>query len=253
MDLEKLNTTQIVLLTLLVSFVTSIATGIATVALIEQAPEEVKQPVFNVVERTVERVVPEEIEVPGRVVTTEKTVIVKEEDAVTDAISMIDNRLVRIHAVSPTEPINSESVTPQEFLGLGVILGESGRILTIAPTIVNSGVDRFVVVGSGMNTQHGIVINRDQTQGLAVLDSNLARPAITFADSTAMRLGQTVIGVAGETSSVVVNGIVTSLTPLQVNFNTDSPSMPVVNLFGELVALTDGAGNLVPADTLTIQ
>ena len=38
MDLEHLNKTQIILLTLLVSFVTSIATGIVTVSLLAQAP-----------------------------------------------------------------------------------------------------------------------------------------------------------------------------------------------------------------------
>jgi hypothetical protein len=41
MNLEQLNKTQIILLTLLVSFVTSIATAIATAALIQKAPADI--------------------------------------------------------------------------------------------------------------------------------------------------------------------------------------------------------------------
>ena len=43
MDLEKLNKSQIVLLTLLVSFVTSIATGIVTVALMQAMEESCRE------------------------------------------------------------------------------------------------------------------------------------------------------------------------------------------------------------------
>src|SRR3989344_5406724 len=58
MDVERLSKSQIILLTLLVSFVTSIATGIVTVSLMEQAPPSISQSVNRIVERTVEKVVP---------------------------------------------------------------------------------------------------------------------------------------------------------------------------------------------------
>src|SRR4029077_18213268 len=54
MDIEKLTKSQIVLLTLLVSFVTSIATGIVTVSLMDQAPPAIAQSVSRIVEHTVE-------------------------------------------------------------------------------------------------------------------------------------------------------------------------------------------------------
>ena len=78
--MEDLNKNQIILLTLLVSFITSIATGIVTVSLFEQAPQGVTRTINRVVERTVERVVPGETtsiikEVP--VIVTEEELIVK--------------------------------------------------------------------------------------------------------------------------------------------------------------------------------
>ena len=60
MNIEELNKTQIILLTLLISFITSIATGIVTVSLMNQAPKVVTDTVHKVIEKTVERVVPGE-------------------------------------------------------------------------------------------------------------------------------------------------------------------------------------------------
>ena len=81
MELEKLNKSQIVLLTLLVSFMTSIATGIVTVSLMQQAPPEITETVSRVVEHTVEKVVPGQtaaVAVPQTI----KTVVVKESDLI---------------------------------------------------------------------------------------------------------------------------------------------------------------------------
>ncbi|HEY9583025.1 MAG TPA: serine protease [Candidatus Paceibacterota bacterium] len=67
MQLEELTKTQIVLLTLFVSFVTSIATGIVTVTLMDQAPTDVTRTINRVVERTVEKVVPGETKIVERI------------------------------------------------------------------------------------------------------------------------------------------------------------------------------------------
>src|SRR3989344_3153329 len=96
MDLEQLSKTQIILLTLLVSFVTSIATGIVTVSLVNQAPPGITQTVNRIVERTVERVVPDvKLTQGAAVVTTEKTVVVKEDDLIAEAIGKVSSRVIR--------------------------------------------------------------------------------------------------------------------------------------------------------------
>ena len=104
MELEELNKTQIVLLTLLVSFVTSIATGIVTVTLLDQAPPAVTQTINRIVERTVERVVPASPSGPSVITTVkETTIVVKEEDLITESIDRnkrkMSNALMLIEAV----------------------------------------------------------------------------------------------------------------------------------------------------------
>ena len=86
--MEELNKNQIILLTLLVSFVTSIATGIVTVTLMDQAPPAVTQTINRVVERTVEKLVPGETQVAT--VVREVPVIVTEEELMCDASCLGD-------------------------------------------------------------------------------------------------------------------------------------------------------------------
>ena len=57
-SIEELTKTQIILLTLLMSFVTSIATGIITTSLLSEAPQSFTQTINRVVERTIEKAAP---------------------------------------------------------------------------------------------------------------------------------------------------------------------------------------------------
>ncbi len=82
--MEDLNKNQIVLLTLLVSFVTSIATGIMTASLLQEAPIEVTRNINSIVEKTIETVVPATPSTPQKEITT---VVVKEEDRVIESIN----------------------------------------------------------------------------------------------------------------------------------------------------------------------
>src|SRR3954470_13443353 len=100
MDMEHLNKSQIVLLTLLVSFVTSIATGIVTVSLMDQAPTTVAQTVNRVIEHTVEKVVQSAqtaaVAAPPQV--QEKTVVIKESDLISAAVEHVGPSVVRLYS-----------------------------------------------------------------------------------------------------------------------------------------------------------
>src|SRR3989338_8034713 len=97
--MEQLTKQQIVLVTLLVSFVTSIATGIVTVALMDQAPPGVTQTINRVVERTIEKVVPAPTQQTASVITKE-TIVVKEDALVVEAVAKNTKSVVSIIAVS---------------------------------------------------------------------------------------------------------------------------------------------------------
>ena len=82
----NLNTQQIVLLCLLVSFVTSIATGITVVSLMQQVPEPVTQTINRVIEKTVETVAQTPVEDIKNIISRPNnpkevvTVVVNQED-----------------------------------------------------------------------------------------------------------------------------------------------------------------------------
>ena len=125
--MEDLTKTQIILLTLLISFVTSIATGIITTSLLAEAPASVTQTINRVVEHTIEKVTPT---TGGS--NTKETTIINEDDAVTSAISKATPAVVRIK--SPIAPDGS-----QEFYGLGVIVSKSGLVLSDKHNLILNG------------------------------------------------------------------------------------------------------------------
>jgi diacylglycerol kinase len=83
--MEDLNKNQIILLTILISFVTSIATGIMTVSLLMEAPVEVTNTINRVVEKTIETVTPEIVN-NSKQTKEVVTVVVSEDDKVVSAI-----------------------------------------------------------------------------------------------------------------------------------------------------------------------
>ena len=116
--MENLNKQQIILLTLLVSFVTSIATGIVTVSLMDQAPAGVTQTINHVVERTIEKVVPSDTN-PNQIV--KETVVINEDDKVSEVIDKNRSALVRIYGT------NEGGIS--KFFGVGVEISKSGIIV----------------------------------------------------------------------------------------------------------------------------
>lgn len=207
--MNDLNAQQIVLLTLLVSFVTSIATGITTVSLLEQAPEPVTQTINRVVEKTVERIIPPE-EGDGTSVTKtpEKevvTVVVKDEDLTIGAVNKNSKSLARIY---------QKNGTTETFIGLGIIFDNQGRVVTDASIIQKTGRYSVVYSSGKYNMSVGYREPNDPYAILKIADGQNAPTdfsSATFADSQNLKLAQSVISLSGVNSNTVATGIVTNL------------------------------------------
>lgn len=100
MNLEDLDKSQLLLLTVLVNFVTSIAVSVLTVSLLAQAPPTVSQTVNRIVEHTVEKVASSS---PiDRIVTVSQpqTVVIRDEDLLTAAIEASNKREVMLYSAT---------------------------------------------------------------------------------------------------------------------------------------------------------
>ncbi len=239
MDIEQLNKSQIVLLTLLVSFVTSIATGIVTVSLMDQAPPAVAQTVNRVIERTVETVTPSQTgQAAATVVTQEKTIVVKETDLISQAVQKISPSVVRIYTSSEDNPT---------FLAIGVVLDTKGSIVTDSVALPNS--DYVVALSDGARVR--VFVNaRDEKSGFAFLQpatSTASLPAWKPAALSSGRvvLGGTIVGVTGKTVDRILPGVVTAMpaeTIIDTNVDENSilPGSPIINTDGNIVGVSTG-------------
>ena len=256
MDIERLNKSQIVLLTLLVSFVTSIATAIVTVSLMEQAPPVIPQTINRVVERTIERVVPKETQT-ATVVTTEKTVVVKETDLISQAIARIRPSVIRLH-------IKSADGSVGDFVARGFVIADTYAVASIGETAV----DATYLMPVGDKSVEAKVVKVDEAHKLALLslaeaDGAHSPPASVATDGVI--LGQTVIGITGSTGLKVASGIIIAVNEakaadgasMQDSFETnisDSTYVlgsPVLNSDGAIIGMFTGDSKVVPASILS--
>jgi S1-C subfamily serine protease len=244
MDIEHLNKSQLILLTLLITFVTSIATGIVTVSLMQQAPPVVAQTINRIVERTVEKVVPQEntgqTSAAATVVTRETTKIVKETDLIPQAVAAMSPSVVRLYADT------GEGV----FLSLALVVGKEGTLITDS-----SGIGERGTVGVGLSDGArvtGLVIARDTETGLATLSTATSTdkgPIVwrSISRGAAPTLGTTVVTLAGTHSLRVGTGIVNATpsgTPeiIETSIADGSilPGSPLFNTDGSVVGVSTG-------------
>jgi hypothetical protein len=215
MDIEKLTKSQIVLLTLLISFVTSIATGIVTVSLMQQAPPSVAETVNRIIENTIETVATStKGQSAAAVVTQQKTVIVNEASLVAQSVKQVSPSVVSIYTDNTNSP---------QFLGLGVIVNASG---TVAADIGALGdrADATVQTQNGSDVR-SFVTSRDTSSGLLYLTpatstsvSSVWVPA-SLAQATP-QLGDVVVAIGGQHSLAIAQGLVTQLIPGDADSNT---------------------------------
>ncbi|MDR3571549.1 MAG: S1C family serine protease [Candidatus Pacebacteria bacterium] len=244
MDIEKLTKSQIVLLTLLVSFVTSIATGIVTVSLMQQAPPAIAETVNRVIENTIETVATSSKSQTASAATTQKTVIVNEADQIAQAVKQISPSIVRIYSLDDQ---------PQ-FEGLGVVTNASG---TIAADIHSLGDQASAIV----QTQDGakiraFVISRDPSSGLLYLSpATTSSPAMTWTPAqkaaNAPVLGQLVIAIEGISTVRISQGLVTEIMP--ADSSTQFPEAIVTDIDSSAIqpgsVIIDSTANIVGVST----
>lgn len=192
-NMEDLNKHQLILLTLLVSFVTSIATGVITFTLLQEAPVEVTQTINRVVERTIEKVTP--METGGKEVVREVQVV-NEEDLVLESIEKSAKSIVRI---------KSPGFDGAEIVvGLGLVIS-NGVIVTDSRS-VSSGTSFKVVFADGKAystakswTDGGLTF---LNVGIPSGEKYIFFPA-SLGKPDALKLGQTVIAISGKDSNSV--------------------------------------------------
>ena len=206
--MDDLNTQQLVLLTLLVSFVTSIATGIITVSLLEKAPDPVVQTINRVVEKTIERVVEVSDDGDAPVETIVETIIVNAEDLAIEAVSKNSGNLIRIY---------NKVGDLKTFVGLGILVSSTGEVVTDSRNIV-SGLE---YVGGFSSGEYALNIDfREVNNPFAVLSpiaDGTTFSVAKFGNSENVRLAQSVILLSGRTNNIVSNGIITAIETVDVS------------------------------------
>lgn len=246
MDIEKLTKSQIVLLTLLVSFVTSIATGIVTVSLMQQAPPAVAETVNRVIENTIETVATStKSQAAAPVVTQQKTIVVNEADLIAQAVKQITPSVVRIYDSSGSQA---------QFLGLGIITDASG---TVAADIGALGDEPSAMIELQDGTEiRSFVTSRDQSSGLLFLTPASTTPSTvvwTPAPLAAVdpSLGEVVVAIAGKSDTHIAQGLVTEIMPADASTNV--PETIVTDIDSSSIqagsVIIDTNGNVVGVST----
>ncbi|MDE1925288.1 MAG: hypothetical protein KGH79_03865 [Patescibacteria group bacterium] len=233
MNLEQLTKHQIVLLTLLVSFVTSIATGIVTVSLLGQAPPGVTKTINQIVEHTVETVVPS---APNQT-STVKTVVVKNDDLAATSIASAQKAIVRIVAKGS-----------DQLVARGIIIDNKGTAVTDGAALADSGAADFEAIlqdGERVPVMLPKIV-ATSTPLLAVrvtVGTSTAFSPAAITDQSKLQLGQSVIRIGGTGTDVVGEGVIAALPAKDSNevdttVSASTPGSVLITLFGEIIGIT---------------
>ena len=228
--MEDLTKTQIVLLTLLVSFITSIATGIITTSLLAEAPQAVTQTIDRVVERTIEQVT------PGT--TVKEVTVIKEGDAIVASIESTAKSIVKV-----LTPPDSNGAS--RFYALGVVVGKQGYVLSDKRDVQGG---TYTVIFSDGSSSNAYVYKASDNGSMVIFKLQADEAKIRSLSPIKLsavdpKLGQTVVAVEGVEKRSVAVGRISSLDEDAGSVMTDvSPKNEteggaLLNLSGELVGL----------------
>lgn len=238
MNIEQLSKSQLLLLTLLVSFVTSTATGVLTVSLLEETPQTITQTVNRVVERTVERV--EQGEQGAAVVTRETTVVVKEEDVLGDSVQAHVTRVVDLHV----------GTTTTSAIASGLFLPSKGLIVSGTEGIKEG---KLLIKFADGTVAAGELASSDEN-GLSIITPVLTEdqklPTITGYEflTEGVRRGQSIAALTAR--GAVESGIISLINGVEIETNLSQSRLPygatAISTLGDIigmhVAVTEQSG-----------
>lgn len=237
MNIEDLNKTQLLLLTLLVNFVTSIATGVLTVSLLDDTSPTVTQTVNRIVERTVESVADAPAVIPNIIPAKETAAAPTDEERRTAAISAATARTVGIY----------KNVSGKAYVMSGTYLPKSKAVVTVSAGFLPNEVaiafpDGTMVEASKSKSGSGLAI-----YGFADDAKLPTAPASNLVATADIKSGQTAIGLAEDKSAVT--GMVTKVDASGIT--TTIAGVPsgssIVNLAGNVIGVSQGTGVFLPA------
>ena len=140
MDIKELDKKQLILLTLLITFVVSIGTGIVTVSLMKQMPKSVPQTINNVIQRTIEKV--STVEVPSVSPSTASDATPNTEKG--EVLLGGSDALVNIYsndsiATSGNITTSTSGTNEPVAIGQGIIISDVGLILVDSSIVSPQG------------------------------------------------------------------------------------------------------------------
>ncbi len=240
--MEDLNKHQLILLTLLISFVTSIATGIITYTLLQEAPVEVTNTINRVVEKTIAQVTPSD---NGKTIVKEVQVV-NEEDLVLSSIEKNTKSIVRLKTRGSD---GAEIIT-----GIGFVISDSGNVVFDSRSY-NPVAANYVIFADGRSFSVDKVFSDPDTNLTFIkLTMNGHKPEeqvfapTTLGNSALLKLGQSIIEISGRESNSVNIGRVSEIkltedgkTIKKVISNIKvagaTIGSPFLNLSGEIIGL----------------
>ena len=226
---------QIVLLTLLVSFVSSIATGIVTVSLLDQAPPGVTKTINQIVEHTIQTVLPATSNAAA-VVTTQKTVVVKDDDLTAQSIASVQKSIIRIVGKGD-----------DQLIARGVIVDSKGTAITDGDALDASAFTSFEAIMPG-GERVPVLLPKTHATSTPLIAIALAVGTTTdflpapIVDLSKLQLGQSLVRIGGTGTDVVGEGLVAALPlpgsgELEASVSSSVPGSLIMTLFGEVVGL----------------
>ncbi|MDD5165502.1 MAG: hypothetical protein PHG25_03140 [Candidatus Pacebacteria bacterium] len=238
--MEHLTKQQIVLLTLLVSFITSLSTGIVTVSLMDQAPA---------VTHTVNQII-------------EKTIQSSPQNASVGTISIsVDDQIVKATALVASSTVKIKITNTNTIVGLGLILTKNGLIVT-SKNIIDQNQSYSAVLADGTTIslmQNSLYPTQLSYQHLGsvifftpITNLNNGLP-ITFTPINAgntYALGQKIFTLTSTSSALLKDGLINQVSDTSISTSISSSNSvlgsPLFDIQGNIIgiqtSIADGQG-----------